>query len=113
MIPRKGWLVLAAIALVATGCAWNDDVVFEKDPRIDALLKSGAAPHPYRLAVAPVKLVMDPEAEELDGHFSPAIRPEELTARLVEAIRRLNLFREVIQVGQSRTALVAPVGGPE
>ncbi|MHC4779868.1 MAG: hypothetical protein ACYTFG_14935, partial [Planctomycetota bacterium] len=99
MIARKLGLAMSVLAIVCAGCAWNDDVVFEKDPRVSALMGKGTSPHPYRLAVAPVKMIMNLEAEEQDGHFSPKIRPKDLTDRLVAAIEKLNLFSEVIRVG--------------
>ncbi|MHC5039362.1 MAG: caspase family protein [Planctomycetota bacterium] len=88
-----GWIFMA-------GCAWNEPLTFDKDPDIVKMREAGIPKHPYRLAVAPVRNIQNPKAEDKDGHYSLPFRQEVLTKRFVETLRKMQIFREVIQVGE-------------
>jgi len=93
-------LSLLVAAVLFAGCAWNEPVSFDDDPRVDAFMKKGLKPHPYRLAVAPIRIEPKAGSEEQEGHFTPPVRSDELTGRMVEAVKKLGLFREVVSVGE-------------
>jgi hypothetical protein len=95
----RNWVWAVALGLgAAAGCAWNEAVTFEEDARVKELAAK-SRPLPYRLAVAPIRLSLDPEAEK-ENRFTPRLRRDELTKRFVEHLRTLNLFREVVTVGE-------------
>ncbi|GEM_PF-1822327 len=96
----SGLFMLALASALAAGCAWNEPVVFDQHPTIQKVRQAMPAPHPYTLAVAPVHFTQNLEREDQDGHFNPAIPPEEVTERFVEGIRKLGLFQNVLVVGE-------------
>jgi hypothetical protein len=98
-MSARSWGFAATLCLAAAaGCAWNEPVVFEQDVRVKEMAARGQ-PLPFKLAVAPIGMRLDPEAVA-ENRFTPRIRPDELTKRFVEHLRTLNLFREIVPVGE-------------
>jgi len=64
-------------------------------------MTAGAKPMPFRLAVGPLRPAFDREEfnKNNEGHFAPKIDYDKLREKLLEGVRKLGCFDEIVFVG--------------